>query len=82
MTATGYADNGAVLASGIALGTLGANQMLTLTSAQLESAFSYAPVASSRWRIAISGALTNFEVLNYARSVSSGLLVLAQPQTE
>ncbi len=82
LTATGYADNGTVVASNVSLGTLGANQMLTLTSAQLESAFGYTLAASARWRIAISAALSNFEVLNYAKSVSSGLLVLAQPQTE
>ncbi len=82
LTASAYDDNGTLVASGVALGTLGANQTLTFTSAQLESLLAYTPpTSSSKWRIAISAALGSFELVNYAKDVASGLLVLAQPQT-
>jgi hypothetical protein len=83
LSATAYDENGALLASGKALGTLGANQMLTFTSAQLEALIGFVPASStSKWRIAITGALTGFELLHYAKDAASGLLVLMQAQTE
>ena len=83
LTASAYDDNGAVIGSNVAMGTLAANQMLTFTSAQLETLFGYTPPSSiTKWRIVFSAALSNFELVNYMNDVASGLLVLAQPQTE
>ena len=78
-----FDDSGTMVASNVLVGTLGANQMLTFTSAQLESLMGYTPpTTSSKWRVAISANPTNFEVINYAKDVLTGILVLAQPQTE
>jgi hypothetical protein len=83
LTASAYDDSGALVATNKALGTLAANQMLSFTSAQLESLLAYTPpTAGSTWRIVFSAGLTNFEVINYARDPITGLLVLAQPHTE
>jgi hypothetical protein len=83
LTASAYDDSGTLIGTGRAMGTLGANQMLTFTSAQLESLFGYTPASNTgKWRIVFSAALNNFELVNYARDGTSGLLVLAQPQTE
>jgi hypothetical protein len=80
LTATAYDDNGTLLATGVNLGTLGANQTLTFTSTQLQSLIGgYTP--SSKWRMVISAALSNFEVINYAQD-ATGFVTLAQPQTE
>ncbi len=82
LTATAYDDNGTVIATGKTMGTLAANQMLTFTSAQLESLFGFTPASSTaKWRIVFSASLGNFEVINYSRD-AAGLLTLAQPQTE
>lgn len=57
--------------------------MLIFTSAQLEFLLGYAPpTTSSKWRIVISANLINFELINYAKDVLTGILTLAQPQTE
>jgi hypothetical protein len=83
LTASAYDDSGTLLASNVALASLGGNQMTTLSSAQLESLMAYTPPSSnSTWRIILTANLANFEIINFARDVASGLLVLAQPQTE
>ncbi len=83
LTASAYDDSGTVIGTNVAIGTLAANGMLTLTSAQLESLFSHVPSSStSKWRIVFSANLANFEVINYANEATPGLPVLAQPQTE
>jgi alpha-tubulin suppressor-like RCC1 family protein len=83
LTATAYDDSGTLIASGRTIGTLGTNQMLTFSSAQLETLFGYTPPSgTAKWRIVFSAPLTNFELVNYTKEVAGGLLVLAQPQTE
>lgn len=83
VTATAYDDNGARISANVNLGTLRANQMLTFTSAQLENLFAYRPpTTTSKWRIVLTANVGNFEVINYARESSTGVLILAQPQTE
>ena len=82
LKASAYDDNGALLVTGMYIGVLQANQMLTLTSAQLESLFEYRPPSGAKWRLVFSADLSNFELVNYAKEVLSGILVLAQPQTE
>ncbi len=82
LIANAYDDSGAQIASNVTLATLGANQMLSFTSAQLESLIGSSVGAGARWRLVLSANLGNFELLNYAKDTASGLLVLAQPQTE
>lgn len=83
LTAKAYDDNGVLVASNKPVGMLGANLMLTLTSAQLETLMGYTPpTPSSKWRIVISANLSNFELINYAKDALTGTSVLAQSQTE
>ncbi len=83
LTATAYNDAGQVIGTNVQLGILGANQMLTLTSAQLQALFQYtSPSSTSNWRIVFTADVSNFEVINYLKDATTGLLVLAQPQTE
>jgi len=82
LSANAYDDNGVLVASNKSLGTLGANLMLAFTSADLEIKMGYAPSASSKWRMVISANLSNFELINYAKDVATGIPILAQPQTE
>jgi hypothetical protein len=83
LTVTAYDYSGNQIAVGKSLGTLGANQMLTFTSAQLESLMGYnPPTSSSKWRMVISASLSNFEAINYTKDVLTGIIILAQPQTE
>lgn len=83
LSASAYDENGVLIATGKPLGMLGANHMLTFTSAQLESMIGYVPPSStSKWRIAISADLAAFELLHYTKDALSGLLVLNQAQTE
>jgi hypothetical protein len=83
LTALAYDDNGTLVASNASLGTLGANQTLSFTSAQLEGLVGYKPATyDSKWRMVLGASLANFEVVNYAKDVASGNLVLAQAQTE
>ena len=84
LTATAYDDNGTLIMSGVYLGTLGANQTLTFTSAQLQTLIGgyTPPTTSSKWRMVISANLSNFEVINYAQDVTSGSVTLAQAQTD
>jgi hypothetical protein len=82
LTATAYTDDGNPIAANVALGMLGANQTLSLTSADLERLLSYSATADSTWRVVLSANLANFELINYTKDVASGLLTLAQPQTE
>ncbi|OIR06770.1 subtilisin E precursor [mine drainage metagenome] len=82
LVAAAYDDNGNLVASNKAMGTLGANQTLSFTSAQLESLMGYTPAPGSKWRIAISAKLGNFELINYAQDILTGIPVLAQAQTE
>jgi Raf kinase inhibitor-like YbhB/YbcL family protein len=82
LTATAYDEAGTVIASNRTLGTLGANQMLTFTSAQLQSLMGYTPSAGATWRMMLSANLDNFEVINYAVDSVSGIPVLAQQQIE
>jgi hypothetical protein len=81
LTATAYADSGTLIGSKEA-GVLKPNQMLSLNSAQLERLLEYTPGSGMISRVVFSAPLSNFEVINYARDVATGQLVLAQPQTE
>ncbi len=83
LTATAYDDSGALLGTNVTLASLGPYQMLSFTSAQLQTLFGYTPPGTATtWRIVLNADLGNFEVLNYAKDVGTGTLTLAQPQTE
>jgi YD repeat-containing protein len=82
LTAAAYDDLGNLVASNVALGAIGANQMLTFGALDLERLAGYTPSANTRWRLVISANLPNFEIVNYAKDTISGNLILAQPQTE
>jgi streptogramin lyase len=82
LTANAYDDAGNLVASNLALGTLGPNQTLTFSSSQLETAANYTPPPDAKWRLVLSAALTNFELVNFALDVPTGVMVLAQQQTE
>ncbi len=84
ITATAYDETGAVVGTANApLGTINARQMLSFTSAQLESAIGYIPSSSSaKYHIAFSANLPDLELINYIKDVKSGNLVLGQAQID
>jgi len=88
-TIWGTAYNEAGTQIGTVNGVLGtavaSGQMLTLTSADIETALaltgSAAPAATAKYRVVISGAVAGMETLNYTRDVATGNLALSQSQT-
>lgn len=82
--ATAYSENGSVVGQrAAAIGTLGAQQMLTLTSAQLESMIGYSPAApTAKYRVAFTANLPSFELINFVRDNATGNLTLAQSQID
>ncbi len=83
LTATAYDEAGNVVgAAGGSLGSIAAQQMLTFTSAQFESALGYAPSSgTAKYRIVFSANLPNFDVIDFTKDVAVGNLTLAQPQS-
>ncbi len=84
VTATAYNEAGNVVGTpNASLGTIAAQQMLSFTSAQLETAIGYVPSASTaKYRIAFSANLSNFEVINFIKDTASGNLTLGQAQVD
>jgi hypothetical protein len=84
ISATAYNEAGTQLGlAGSAVGTLGSQQMLSLTSAQLESAIGFVPSSpTSKYRIVFSGNLNSFEVVNFIKDVATGNLTLGQDQID
>jgi hypothetical protein len=84
LSATAYNEAGsAVGTAGAALGPLGAQQMMTITSAQLEAAIGYVPAApTAKYRIVFNGALPNLEIINFVKDIASGSLTLGQDQLD
>ncbi len=82
LTANGYDDSGMQVVANKSLGTLGPYQMLTLTSAQLQNLTGYTPASAMKWRLTIAASLPGFELINYAVDTGSGVVSIAQPQTE
>ncbi len=84
ITATAYDEAGNLVGTANAsLGMLGAQQMLTFTSAQLESALGFTPSSgTAKYRIVFTGALPSFEVINYVKDSATGNLTLGQAQTD
>jgi len=78
----GAADGTAVGNANSTIGTLTANQSISLTSAQLEALLGYTPASGTvKYRVVFSAGLANFEVLNFTRDVGSGSISLSQSQT-
>lgn len=84
LTATAYSEAGTVVGSpNASLGTLSAQQALTLTSAQLESAIGYVPSSpTAKYRIVLSSSLPGLELVNFVRDNATGDLTLGQPQID
>jgi len=84
ITAMAYSEDGEWVGRGAApIGTLGTQQILTLTSAQLESAISYSPAApTSKYRIAFTANLPGFELINFVKDNATGNLTLGQSQID
>jgi hypothetical protein len=84
LTATAYNETGSVVGTpGASLGNIGAQQMATFSSAQLEAAIGYVPSSpTAKFRIVLTAALPSFEVVNFVRDVASGNLTLGQAQTD
>ncbi len=81
VTATAYDDAGAVLGKAdSSLGMLAAGQMLTFTSAQLETALGFTPATS--YRVVFTASVPSFELLNFVRDTVSINLNLAQMQLD
>jgi uncharacterized protein (DUF1800 family) len=72
LTATAYNESGAIVgAAGATLGTIGAQQMLNFTSAQLEAAIGYTPtVGTAKYHIVLSANLPGFEVLAFNKDTT------------
>jgi murein DD-endopeptidase MepM/ murein hydrolase activator NlpD/GH25 family lysozyme M1 (1,4-beta-N-acetylmuramidase) len=83
VTATAYSETGIVVGTAnTPLGTLGAQQMLTFTSGQLESALGYvAATPTAKYSIVFTATLPSFEVINFVKDIATGNLTLAQAQT-
>lgn len=75
ITATAYSEAGALLGTAnTSLGTLAANQMLTKTSAELETLLGFTPSGpTAKYSIVFSGAVPSFEVLNFSKDVSGAI---------
>ncbi len=84
VTATAYNEAGAIVGrADTALGTLGAQKILSFTSAQLESAIGYVPSSSSaKYRIVFTAALPSFELVNFITDGASGNLIVGQAQVD
>lgn len=84
LTATAYSEDDAMVGQGNApISTIGAQQMLTLTSAQLESLIGYTPSApTAKYRIVFKTNLSSFELINFVKDNATGNLTLGQSQID
>jgi uncharacterized repeat protein (TIGR02543 family) len=83
VTATAYNEAGHIVGtSNASLGTIGAQQMLTFSSTQLEAAIGYVPASpTAKYSIVFSATLPSFEAINFVKDIASGNLTLGQAQT-
>jgi hypothetical protein len=84
LTATAYNEAGSIVGTaGAPLGSISAQQMLSFTSAQLETAIGYvASSSSAKYRVAFNANLPSFELINFIQDVASGNLILGQAQID
>lgn len=83
LTATAYNEAGTVIGTAnSSLGTVANNQMLSKTSAELETALGITGLApTAKYSVVISGALGSFEVLNFTKDNATGSLALSNTST-
>ncbi len=84
VTATAFSENGDVLGTlNASLGAIAPQQVLSFTSAQLESALGYFPSSSSaRYRLSFGANLPGFELINFIKDTATGNVALAQAQID
>ena len=84
VSATAYDEAGAFVgAMNTKLGTLAEQQMLTFSSAQLESMIGYTPSSpTAKYRVAFSSDLPSFDVVNTIVDVATGSVTLGQAQVD
>jgi len=87
LTANAYDEAGnSIGTANASLGSIAIRQMLSFTSAQLETALGLtgasAPAATAKYRVVISGGLAAFKILNYSKDVASGSINLSQSQDD
>jgi hypothetical protein len=83
VTATAYNEAGATVGTaGASLGAINAQQMLTFTSAQLESTIGYTAASpTAKYSVVFGATLPSFEIINFVKDIATGNLTLAQAQT-
>ena len=79
VTATVYNEAGTALATNCALGTLAAQNTLSMAASTLESTCSITPPATGRYRIVVNGAFSSMRAQSLART--GGVLVNMSPDT-
>lgn len=78
---TAYAEDGTILGTTAVLGTASANGMLTLTSADIETALGFTPSSGTvKYRVVLFANAASFKVINFTRDVATGNLALSQQQ--
>jgi hypothetical protein len=86
VTALAYNESGnqvGISSLGAAMGTLGPRQMMTFTSAQIETLIGYKPSApTAKYRIVFTANLPSFEVINFVKDIATGNLTLGQSQID
>jgi len=84
ITATAYNEAGTVLGNAnSSMGTLTANQMMTKTSAELETALGFTPSGPTvKYSVVFSGALPSFELLNFSKDVSGAITLSNTSNTD
>lgn len=85
VTMTCYNEAGTVAGTpNVSLGSLAPNQMLSRTSAEVEGAGGCNFTVSgptAKYSVVFSGALPSFEVLNFARDITTGAITLSNTST-
>lgn len=83
VTATAYNEAGTIIGTAnSSLGTLINNQMLSKTSAELETALGITGLATTaKYSVVFSAALPNLEILNFTKDNATGNLTLSNTST-
>jgi len=83
LTVTAYNEAGSIIGTqNASIGTIGAQQTMTLSSAQIETAIGYTPSGTAKYSVVFNANLPNFELINYVKDVATGAIVPAQEQLD
>jgi YD repeat-containing protein len=84
VSATAYNEAGSMVgAANTVVATIAGQQMLTFTSAQLESILGFTPSApTAKYRIVFKTSLPSFDLVNYVVDVATGSVTLGQVQID